>query len=487
MNSFYLLAAITDIDSSHILAAQEKLGYHEGTQPPCRRISLKRALILAAVVALLVSLGIGTALALSSQFRGRVFRFLHIDEPQVIPQAPVSSGLAPDDMIAEPEITLGPGLTAKYVHTPVAAQATGGVFLVCTDPVEMKQGSRYDAYYEENGEFVQLEEFTFRRSYTLRGTTFHLAFQWAQHRGNVVITWADADQKFIISGQSGDASAVLLRLVFSREDDAGNYFEDYYPVLLNLYTGEMTDVLAGTGAEALTGLSNAAISGDMTKMLLEQSTPEGYRLHYADLEAKKLYSLDALSGEHVDDCSLMGNTLACWNLADGFYKAWHIDLATFQRSELFGPVTNAAATAEASSGIVFLMGFGSWVRQGSLYLGSRFALVVDDAQQVYATDLQSGEKLPIPGYTWKAGSALIPSPDGTKLLLAGGPAGGYYESIGILDFEKGTFAAFSREHLGNVQENQAYWFDENTVVIHPAPTPDSLCSDFYLYSLEEHP
>lgn len=482
MNGMYILDAMTDIDSAYIASAQKHLGLLSEAQNTTHggRMLRRAVVLIAAVVALMVGT-FTTAMAVSEDFRELVFRFLHVEQEQVIPEIPVNTELSTEDMFAEPKISVGGVIEGKYVHTPVSTAARGGVFLVCTDEVEMKQGSHYDAYYEENGEFIKLEEQAFNRDYTLYGWDVHVEFEWAEHNGKVHMTWVDPNDSFRMPNESGDASSVLFRFHIIRKDENGENVGSWYPVLLDLHTGELTDVLAGTGAERLPHIDNSAISADRTKMLLGQQTDEGYLLHYVDLTAKKMYSIDELSGEHADSCSLIGKKLACWNLQDGYYKAWNIDLETLERTEIFDSVRNAADTPEADAGIVFLMGFDDWSHWGDMYAGSSFALEVDEAQNVYVTDLATGVKTPIEGYVWTPNVQRTPSPDGTKLLLAGGSAGTYFEYVGVLDFSNMTFVEFSRSN--QVDEYLAYWFDENTIVICSEIDSASLCSDFYFYSL----
>ncbi len=483
MTGNMLLEAMTGIDNAYILSAQEQLGYHE--MIPKKRpgkLSLKKRLVLAAVIAVILSLSFTTAMAVSPEFRETVFRFLRIGQTQIIPEASVTTQVTPEDMFAEPAVSIGDAVTARYIHTPVAAHARDGVFLVCTDRIEANQGSHYDAYYEAGGEFVKLEEHSFRQDYSIRCIDFCVAFDYVEHKGNVTVTWMEANGPYALRSGAGAASSLLFELRFT--DERG--LESRYPVLLDLHTGEITDVLSGTGAEDLC-IYNSAISADRTKMLLAGAAEGGQRLYYVDMVTRRMHSIDSLSGEHTDSCTLIGNTLVCWKLTDGCYTAWRIDLDNFQRTELFDRVCNATATPEADAGIVFLMGFDGWIRQGSFYAGSSFALEIDEAQKVSVIDLATGMRSQIPGLIWTEGTRMIPSPDGSKLLLAGGKPGENFSHVGVLDYSAMTLVAFSREQLADVQEHIAYWFDENTAVIHASATPDSLCSDFYLYSLETAP
>lgn len=452
----------------------------------CVKVKKKARIIpwrrnLAALIAavLMAILSVGTALAVSPELRELVFRFFQIDQVESIPENNISSDLSVNDMFAEPSIRIGNVLQGSYVHTPVSALAQNGVFLICTDDIQTNQGSHYDAYFEKQGEFIKLEEQTFAQDYVLYDQTFHIQFHWAEYNGKVIITWIDEDAAFRIPNNADDPSALLLQLIFASTNEKNEYIESYYPVLLDLNTGQLTDVLAGTGADELEWIGNSAISEDFSKMLLCSIMQDGYTLHYVDLSSKQMYDLNELSGQKVDSCSLTENTLACWSLTDGYYKLWSIDLITLQKTELFDSVANAADTSHA--GIVFLMGFDSWVHEGNLYTGSVFALETDEAQNVFVIDLATGQRTPIEGYIWKSDTQKIPSPDGRKLLLAECPDWQDYESVGVLDFENLTYTEFSRENRQN--ERLAYWFDEKTVVICGELTPESFCSDYYLYEI----
>ena len=453
--------------------------YFEPERKP-HMIPWRRRLIALVAAVLMLIASVGTAMAVSPEFRALAFRFLRIEQEQVIPDSTVNTELSVEDMFAEPSIRIGDVLQGKYVHTPVATNARSGIYKVCTDEVEMRQGSHYDAYYEENGEFIKLEEHTFNQDYVIYGNEIHVEFDWVEHNGSVSMTWVDPEVPFRKENESGDASAALFTFNIRWEED-GEYKGTSYPMLLNLYTGELTDILAGTDANRMSRIDKCAISPDHTKLLLGQDTKEDYLLYYADLSQKQIYSVDELSGQHATACSLIGNTLACWNLTDGYYTAWKIDLNTLERTELFDSKFNAVETPETDAGIVFMAGFDGMNRWGNMYIGSCFALEVDEAQNVCVIDLATGSKTQIEGYTWTPETQRVVSPDGAKLLLTGGHNGKSFGYVGVLDFENMTFAEFYRDN--SRKEHTAYWFDNNTIVICAEVNYNSLCKDYYLYSL----
>ena len=467
MTGYQILVAMNHIDSRYLDAVQKKLGYLPPAERPVvrsshRRHTLRRALSLAAAVMLMTTVLFMTAFAVSEDFREFVFRFFSVEQTNVVPEYIPETELVETDMFVEPEgFNTGGEIEGRYIHAPVSTHARGGIYLVCTDAVEMRQGSRYDAYYEENGEFFRLDEHTFNREYTLYGNTIHVEFDWVEYGGQVHFTWIDPEVQFRKSNESGGASSALFTFWLSWQDG-----ETAYPVLLNLHTGELTDILAGTGANRMQGIAKAAINAAHTSLLLEQETDGGYFLHYVDLESGQIYSLDELSGQRTDACSLTEDALICWSLQNGYYQAWRFRLPGMERTELFDGVFNAGATPEDDAGIVFMEGFDDLNRWGDMYIGSRFALEVDEARNVWVIDLRTGVKTWIEGFQWHQNVQRTPSPDGTKLLLAGKEKDGMdFTYVGVLDFENRRHVEFSRNNENGGNEYLAYWFTKDSVVI----------------------
>ena len=92
MNGMYILESMTDIDSAYIASAQKRLDLLSESQytAPGRR-TIRRALVLIAAVIALMAGTLTTAMAVSEDFREMVFRFLHIEQEQIIPEPPVST------------------------------------------------------------------------------------------------------------------------------------------------------------------------------------------------------------------------------------------------------------------------------------------------------------------------------------------------------------------------------------------------------------
>ena len=505
LRSGHVLEIMNYIDDEYIESALKRLDYigdncmEKKSKPKKAKKTktilytfVRRAAIFIGIVILATTTTVATAMAVNEDFRETVkefiFEFFHIEEEETVPQLPGTEEVTIDSMYVEPDRSiLGGMVEGRYVHTPVSSHAREGVYVICTDEIEMNQGSHYDVYYEENGEFIKLQEQTFQGDYSLLGQDFHLEFDWAVHNGQVAITYIGVEEDYRIPANPGNADAMLVELLCSGSTETGETIATAYPVLINLETGELMDVLAGTGAETLGGLCNQAVSEDGSKMLLAQGNGA---LYCVDLEKKKLYSVEELSGEKADACSLIGNMLSCWVMENDSFRAWTIDLTSLERKELFSGIPNAMGE-EKNAGIVYLSGFDTTVHWGTMFTGSHFALKTDALGNVTVIDLATGEEIPVEGFTWPADKYTDIlweiSPDGKRLLISGGEIGLKYEYIGVLDFEKMQYLEFERVNPNEVYEWKPYWFDRDTVIIQATSKDSYYVQDYYVYDMQDNP
>ncbi len=474
MNSKQILSAMNNISSGYILSAQQKLGYDIDTLPPKQmqatgHKTIRRALTLAATVILVLSVCFTTALAVSPDFREFVFSFFNITEPEIVPENIPDEGANNNMEVEEGRINIGGVIEGTYIHFPNMSAVRNGIFMVCTDAVQMNSGSQYDAYYEKDGEFIRLEESTFDQTYHLFGNDIHVTFDWVEHNGTVATTFMDSEAPFVKFSGAGDVTATLMWLQI---DSPGEEFFGYYPVLINVRTGELTDICAGLGVENLRQIRQAAISDDLTQLIIVDW--EG-NVYYADLVGRKLYALDDLLGQECAACALVDGMLVAWSENYGTVTVRAFDPATWEFRETY------------SGQPEFISGFDSTIHSSQMYRGTRFALEVDANQDVYVIDLLSGQRSIIDGFKWQQNNEVftecVPSADGNKLLIYSRGATTYYESIGVLDCSNRSYVKFSRENIGNVNEHAAYWFDNDSVVI--ATSGDGNIRQYYIYRLLE--
>lgn len=502
----YLVSAMKMLSNNHVTVTQTQIA---------SRFRLRRSLSLTAAVILIITVCFITVLAADSVLRTDLFRFLGIESPEIITE--------PSDMVAQSDIMssigdpvmIGDVIRATYIQFPLLSHGNSGVFLVCDDPIQMNSGNRYSAYYESDGSFIPLESQLFERDYHILGNEIHLSFEWVTYQDTVVITYAESEDQFIKPKMSGNATSSLFSLTVNLPNGLGH---TNYPVLINLESGELTDICAGTGVEQIPGICQSAISEDLQKMLLAD---DQHNLYYVDLVAKTTYSLDQISGRHVDECTLIGNSLVCWALEDasiedanlGTYSAWLIDLNSFERTELFSEIPATALTsydvwsetyyiaqenpdAWASirgedlpefcvAGLQYIDGFSATWHAGAMFTGSSFAVITDDNRNVYVMNLVSGEKSLVEGFLWPEGDPgkveCIPSADGNKLLVVTRGEKTYYDSIGVLDFAEKTLYMFSRENVSGINERAIYWFDNDSVLVETSDISD--WKNYYLYRI----
>ena len=215
MDAYALFDALTDVRDGFLEETERRL---HGKKR--RRVGVY---LLAAV--LIVLLCFSSAVALDADFRQRVLSLFQVAE--VVPTQTSQA------------VTLADGLQADYVFVPAYARTEGGMFIVCTDEVEMKQGSHYAAYAYENGQLVLQENHRFDQTYTVQDKTCRLMFDWAEHDGRAAITWAlTADEQRRMGGEENWRLEGGLTTQYRVK--LGNW-----PVTIDLRTGALTDPLAG--------------------------------------------------------------------------------------------------------------------------------------------------------------------------------------------------------------------------------------------------
>jgi len=418
--------------------------------------------IITATIAIVVSLSICfiVSLAVSTEIREALFAHIGTAKPENSPKAEQA-----DMETGKTQISFGGVIEGTRISCPTQSFAGNGVFMVCTDEIQMNSGNHYAAYYEENGGLISLEEQFFDQNYHILGNDIPLKLQWVEHKGNVSITYVEADAPFYKPDHAGNASSTLMMLQI---DPPGDLTYTLYPVLINVQTGELTDICAGLGVENLPEILQAAISQDLKKMVLVDWEKN---LYYADLTNKKLYAVDDLLGKEASACVLTNEKLVCWSEEKGSCSVRVFDPATWESQEVY--------TGQPK----FIKGFDHHFVSCGMYLGTRFALEVDADRNVFAIDLTSGVKSPIEGFLWPetGKTECVPSADGNKLLICTRADTACYESVGVLDFLDHTYWSLSRGNSDDISERATYWLDNDRVIIETGSEGDN--KDYYVYML----
>lgn len=307
MDAYALFDALTDVRDGFLEETERRL---HGKKR--RRVGMY---LLAAV--LIVLLCFPSAVALDADFRQRVLSLFQVAE--VVPTQTSQS------------VTLADGLQADYVFVPAYARTEGGMFIVCTDEVEMKQGSHYAAYAYENGQLVLQENHRFDQTYTVQGKTCRLMFDWAEHDGRAAITWAlTADEQRRMGSEENWRLEGGLTTQYRVK--LGNW-----PVTIDLRTGALTDPLAGYDTSQFP--KDAFVEtwpDEQGRCLLAQLVSTSpYRLTRYYFDGTDVTPLAQLCGGEPSHAYLTGNMLVYWQWEDdapppGALSAWRIDLDTME-------------------------------------------------------------------------------------------------------------------------------------------------------------
>ena len=379
------------------------------------------------------------------------------------PAATASTGGSPLPLIKASAV-----ISELHKGKPLRPTEGCGLFQLCSDPVEMNQGSHYDVFVlNAEGGLEQLGEQLFNNAYTLEGSRYHLNFDWTEHEGIKVATYVPADMaaSMMYLSDAGSESLFLLRWHTGQD----NTVYTYYPVLLDLESGELTDFLAGCHLDSLPQICNAAFNPERSGILLAQ---EGGAIYYCDLNSRAVYSLDGLSGQPVKACTLTGDKIICWSQSGedgalGDYRFWSISLTDFKRQEM--PALQADVDTSTLR-FAHLAGFDSQLRGGKMFPGSRYALCTNGSGQTYVLDMEEWSLRAVEGYILPASNlSCIGSPDGQRLLLKDTGS----NKAAVLDYRDCTMV-----RLDIQSAERLLWFDSDTVLEQPGD------GNFYLYDLK---
>ena len=384
---------------------------------------------------------------------------------------PYAASASTASPLAVPLLNASAVIPETYQEKAISPVSGSGIFLVCTDPVEMEQGSHYDAYIpDENGQLTLLENKLFNNAYTLGSNRYHFNFSWVEYEGSKALNYLseETNAEFLYFSDIGNKSLFLLKDYLSSD---GSTLYSYYPVLLDFSAEETEDILSGCSLGNISNISNAAISSDAKGMLLAQ---EGGALYYCDITDSTVYSLDEISGEPVKACTLTADKIICWNQSSsmsgmgdvGDYHFWYIDLADYQRKEM------PELSTDGDTGplrIAHLAGFSSTMYNDMMFAGSSYALCTSGDGRVYVLDMENWQLNAISGYTMPASNVTCRgSLDGQRLLL---------EDIGnssayVIDYADSFLVRL------NVQDAESLsWFDFDTVLEQPGD------GNYYLYHI----
>lgn len=336
-------------------------------------------------------IGIGALFCAGSIVADILQKEFQLDSPEAVVTPTVSGSELPLVSETQAPILTNGTFRGWSEHLPQEATYIGdsGVYLICTDPVEMQQGNHYTACTMENGELIPWENHTFDAYLSVLGQSIYGKFEYGARDGNIVITHAPAGQtgnaiRFFHDTSQG-IHRVLVGINITFPD--GRFL--HYPVYLNLKTEEVIDFLAGIDQETLFEVFSKEIYpmvmvGDGKFLLGRQNDNSTFSYFYMDTNVLEIIDLGKMSGKMMTDAILCPDEIICWDNTGEF---WSLSLDDWKATVLI-----------SAPNVVFSNGtFHSPDGRGS-----SFFLYRDDAQLLHLYDFLTRE------------DTIVKEPDGRK-------------------------------------------------------------------------
>ena len=447
----------------------------DSTPPQRRRTPVRRAVKTALAAALVLACLLTAALAASPELRTAVLSFLHMEEHEQVPSGPGSSF-----DISQAEI--GTLVQAQYIR--LDSRRYGFSCGLLTDLTWSEDyRTLLDAKFWEINDSelvpVQVDMQTSLLDITYNGIRYQGRFYWFVREGRLDYFCGDnrcydeeteQEWDWNLSPVPGRTDVLSLNLSTGRQMEY-----DEYRMLYHLDTGEVEDILAGTGVSALEYAYGCTWSEDMRRaILLTGNRLDDQLTWFCDLDTGTLVRLDELVGMEMYTAAFAdSDTLILYETSrdeDGVLQPvsfYAYDIPTGHMTKTLDETPYYHYWDEQPSGVITF--------------GSRCVLISPEGQ-VQVVDLKTGDRSILGGFTFQKGDEFQLNPAGDKLLYyAQGPApdGLGIAQLGVADLEKGIFLAFDREGYENLRETSIGWADDNTVSV-TADTRDSELGTRYL-------
>ena len=459
MNSWELLIAVNGAADADLEAVQARLGL---TQKRTIRRGSARVLLAAAVAAALLLATLGVAMAASPTFRETVFSIFHIQTPEPAPeigQATENNGKLWNHLELEDAAEID-YYTLRTPFTPVTNDAlyhwdaAGGCFYRLTD-----------------SGFEEIAAHRMELDVTFGGAEQHIVYDWAQLDGEYLLGWHEDERMnenpygygWMLSQPDPASSMVWLVLPDWNRSYAA------CPFLLNLETGEWTDVLQGMEYERFHEdlMPSWRFSSDLQHLLLMD-------------ESGLAWLYDTVTHTETDLSGLMTGAM----LDAGFYDAETIVFfSTENESYSFTWYSLADGATEQRS--------YSYDRlQSVIYPFGKYGIERSADGRLALVDLRSGIGAPIPAYD--PDCVFLLNDDETRLLRVdrrledksgGGALAQTFTGFSVCDLKTHTVVRLDREP-GDAEEWSVFWLDNERFAVW-AENPAEGFADVRVYHLHQ--
>lgn len=223
-----------------------------------------------------------------------------------------------DYTLSEHEIT---GAYSYIDYSPI---------MKCLDEQAMKSGSHYVAYTVENGELVELERHTVSQDYELNGVTYPLGFEWCMNDGQLILPYT-GENYYPIAEYRYRAAPERVFVPLYRND-----INSRYPVMLNLLTGEVTDVLSGVELENIQNINVSPIGNHLLLMCSSDALCEDVTVWLYDIAEKTLTDITDISPHKMGGTFVSDNIICVCE--DGIIRRCNLEIGELE--ELYNANTS---------------------------------------------------------------------------------------------------------------------------------------------------
>ncbi len=431
---------------------------------PVKAFPLRRGLSVALAAALVLACTVVGVLAVSPELRTLVLSFFHLEETEQVPE-PAGPGLT--------QAEIGP-VKAQYIALEGKRYSNGYGVLFQVDRSEEDAHILAVRFWTvADGELVALECQTTAIDLTWKGEAVRDTVYWCV-TGDRAFCYCDgagpgvaSDTHWTARSIPGRTDAALLYVSQGRQLDFRQY-----PLLLHLDTGEVEDILAGTGVYELGSAAEFDWSADLSRVII--NTNDGQATYLCDRDAGTLTELTVSGNFEEISAAFAGEdalllSVPTWTEGTGYTATtrWAYDLTT---GEMTQTLSEEPIYREEGP--------------GAMFFGKRYCVRVREDRSVSVLDLLTGAETSVENFTLDELGNFASNPSGTKLLYYvrdAGLEGLGISQIGVLDLEQGAFTAFDREGYEALREVSLGWFDDERIVIHAISRNDGESHCFLVY------
>lgn len=453
MNSNEYKKAMDCFQPDPFLRARIGAAVKERKRPRVRPFRRAAAAVIAAALALTCTMA--AAMAVSPELRATVISLFQLGQAEQVPGIPAGVNEVR-------QVTLGGAVTARYVKVE-------GYWSIAVDDGLLRKGSSWN---RQGCQFYELREDaltevgadapTAEPKTLWNGEEYAGRFRWFIHDGQLYL-----DDRFY---EDGDYSKTPIglepRRLGSRTDvavlSAMGYdgYETNYFWIYDLERGQVRDVLADCGVEALGPTRWVQFSEDLNYALVQAGATSEGTPYLVDLNKKTCTPLSELFGMEIKEFQM--------ETGEGGYRA---SLCGDDTVLLTTGPKNSTWTYHIPSGAVVCT-----VEDGTnLKLiesqHSMLALSADGDGGVWVVDIRTGGRVKLEGVDAGRGYLCRANSTDTKLLWAEwdeveNNVVVRIDRLGVIDLETGVFTVFQREGLEELRENEwAYWLNDSQVMV----------------------